>query len=434
MLALAAGFLDWRSVWLGTPPAVFPDSASYRSSGVTSVPLVSLVGHAPRAVLVPAFLSAFPTDSARVDAQWAVSVAAWLVLATVVWTSLHSMPARVTGAAGVLAIGGLPETWSWDFAVLSESLTISVAVLVLAAALRWAVTPSPLSGAALGVAVVLWVAARVDVGPAVLVGSVALLVLAVRRGARSPAAAALVLVAFVSVGWGTWTATRLDPAFQASSSTGLSYSQELFAFELRERLGRDPQALQYLGQHGMPACPGVTATAGPPLRGRAFLSRVRSCPGLRAWATRHGRSTLLSFVASHPATYRRWLARDAERLAGGAVYVRRAASAGPPALRALFYGRPATKPLAALLGLVVTATAAGLTLRADLPGAAVGVVAAVTAVASVAGLLAGQLLSAGEVERSALPEGTLLRLACVLLLAAGVDRLMVRRDRGAAAG
>jgi len=425
-LIAAVGFVLWRARSIGTRPVVFPDSSSYRHSAASHTALVSLVGHAPRDVLVPAFFALLGSDQARVYGQWAVSTLSWLVLAYALAVSLRSVPARVVGVAGVLALGGVPQTWNWDFTLLSESLSTSLAVLVLAAALRTAAAPSRWHEVSLGTVLVLWVAARVDVGPAVLVAAVALGVLAARR--RQWSAAMVPAVALLAVAWGGWTTTRLDASFQKASSTGLSYSQELFAYELHERVLTTPAALAYFRSHGMPACPGVTTSAAAATASRLFFARFRHCRPLRGWATKSGRSTLLSFVVSHPPDYLRWLSHDTGRLATGAIYVPEVRSDWR-VLSTLFYGGRWLSPLADLAVLLAAGLLAALAVRPRQPGAAVTVTALVNAVAALVGLLAGQLLSAGEVERSTVPEGTLLRLAPILLVAAAVDHLRAHSPR-----
>ena len=120
----------------GYPPA-FPDSSSYldaAAAGVFSADfwfgdrpptyplLIWLVGPSPRAV---------------VAAQLAIAVAAWTFLAVTVWQEVRSRWVAVV-AIVLLGLVAVQSRWAfWHAAVLTESLSGSLAVAATAAWWRW---------------------------------------------------------------------------------------------------------------------------------------------------------------------------------------------------------------------------------------------------------------------------------------------------------
>jgi hypothetical protein len=82
------------------------------------------------------------TDVAAPIAQWLISVAAWLVLACVVYRVLRHRAAKLAGFALVLAFSLVPAVAVWDGALLTESLTLSLGALLLAALLLLVETPT----------------------------------------------------------------------------------------------------------------------------------------------------------------------------------------------------------------------------------------------------------------------------------------------------
>ena len=120
----------WAS--LGRPSASFPDSLGYET--------LSFSGHADRFWPVPLAYSIADSAGARVVLQVLAGAAAWGWLSVVL--ARRSPFPRVFTVA-VLAVGLVPQVVRYDLAMLSESLSISVTVAVVAATLDTVRAPSP---------------------------------------------------------------------------------------------------------------------------------------------------------------------------------------------------------------------------------------------------------------------------------------------------
>lgn len=138
---LVAAFVAARVV-VGAGGRVFTSYDTYtyalrNDPAVDRGPVVSIFGHSPRLPGLPVFYALFPDDVWRVWAQWTIGTVAWALLAVALWATLSSLVARVVAALGVMALGLVPAMTNWDFAILSEALSISLGVLTLACFLLW---------------------------------------------------------------------------------------------------------------------------------------------------------------------------------------------------------------------------------------------------------------------------------------------------------
>src|SRR5690606_15086001 len=149
-----------------------------------SGPVLSFTGHAPRLWGTPLFYHLFPHDTARIAAQWTLSTVAWALLAWVVWHRLRTLLARVLAVLGILALALQPEVTNWDFALLSESLTISLGVLTLALLIWWLATGHRAVLVALVVAAFYWTFIRPEMRVMVACVALALAARALRRRER----------------------------------------------------------------------------------------------------------------------------------------------------------------------------------------------------------------------------------------------------------
>ena len=143
-----------------------PDSAAYavrndpaRDHG----PLLSFVGNAPRPWGLPLFYAIFGTDSWRTIGQWALATAAWVYFAWEVSRHVQTRVARYLAVAGLLFLACLSQVASWDLAILTESLSISLGLLVLAFLLRWLRTGSRVAIGAMTATAVWWTFLRPDI-------------------------------------------------------------------------------------------------------------------------------------------------------------------------------------------------------------------------------------------------------------------------------
>ena len=126
-------------------------------------PLVSFVGNAPRPWGLPLFYAIFPDDQWRAVGQWAFGTFAWTLLAVELARHMRTRLAGVAVFASVLLLALLKNVASWDFAILTESMSTSIGVVVFALLLRWRRTGSALWLALMTVTAVWWTFIRPDI-------------------------------------------------------------------------------------------------------------------------------------------------------------------------------------------------------------------------------------------------------------------------------
>lgn len=270
---------EWRSGF----PATFPDTSSYfdvASQGPftagfwwaqrppTYPLMVWLLGsHAPSIVLTQAL----------------IAIAAWAWLCSTVWTMMRSRAVAV-GAIFVLLLIAIQTRWIfWHTALLTESLSASLAVAGVAAWWRWFDEPSRFRTVAAVALTGSWMLLRDSNAVTMLVCVVpAMFVVAlmdrqrpsVRRRRMTFALAALVMTGAYSL------------AVQVSTDRG----ETSFHNNVGLRWLPDDEMRAFFVGHGMPVSPALEARAGSDAwaDGEAFLSD----PALgeyRAWAADGGR-------------------------------------------------------------------------------------------------------------------------------------------------
>lgn len=427
VVVLLAGFLGGRlAVWFREPVFPTPDSPSYRGgSGLTFADVLSLSGHAARLWGTPLFYASFPDDDARAFAQWTVGTLAWCGLAVVLCAQLRSRTTRVVAATAVLVLGLLPEVTNWDFAIMSESLSISLGVATLAL-LIWFLSSgrrSVLVG--LTTTAFWWTFIRPELR--VMVGFLipVLALYAVLRKPRRWGVAVAAAVLVVAVGWVTVITPAMDRTFATRNWSGLSLTEGTFVYRLRHQIMPDREIMAvYQSELGMPGCPAAQQIA----KGRAwqmspFFRAYLSCPDLVAWGHKNAGSSGYRFVLADPSLYARQTLRVLPASLSGEV---NRGSAVLPAVveRALF--PPQRFVLYALAGgylsaLVVAALAGAFRRRKVLVYTSLGVV-----VACVASILAELMYAAGDYVRFGIQEAVLGRIAIVLMAAAAIDSVIGR--------
>ena len=113
-----------------------------------------------RGFTVPLFLKLVHGPDWQGQAQLAISIVSWLVLAAVVARSVRNAWLRVAAFAVVLAFSLTTQVVLWDAILMSESLTLSLTALLLAAWIQLVRAPRPLWVAAVLACSLLWVFAR----------------------------------------------------------------------------------------------------------------------------------------------------------------------------------------------------------------------------------------------------------------------------------
>lgn len=433
-------------VWIVTGGSVFTSRDSfvyaYRDDpALNHGPLVSFIGNAPRPWGVPVFLALFPDDQSRAVGQWALATLVWALLAWEISRFMRTTAARLTALAAVLVFACLSTVANWDFAILSESLSITLGVLVVALLLRWRRTGRSWALWVSVAAAVWWGFTRPDIR-FFLVVIIAMLVWLVWRsrgkGPRAlvaPLSAAAVLV--LAIGWYAAITPAMEQAFKpydgdAIAEDPMTKDEQWFVYRLRVDVSTDPALWQvYREKLGMPYCAGTEAFSTRATWDTVeFAREYRKCPELRTWvAERQGDNFWLPLAKGSPGD---WVSKWGELIShtfGGDIYAT-VPSVIPGAAEKLVFPSRRWGLIVVLvqfgIGLAL-ALAAGARrahptlLRAGLVIAGACLVSSVLAVA----------LGSGEYRRFGLQEAFGIRVAALILLVAALDAWLSRRRRSA---
>lgn len=440
LLALLGLYLVARVLILGisllqTNIFVAYDSFSYVLRGDPALdrgPVVSLLGHSPRLWGVPVFYALLGNDTFRVIGQWLIATLAWSTLAAVAWRQLRTGTARLLGAGAVLLLALHDAVGNWDFALLSESLSISLGVLSFALLLRFVASGSRAALVGLTVAGFWWTFTRPDIRVFTVFLVLALVLVAYRSRRWAGAIAAAVLV--LAIGWCTAIMPTVTENARRYSAFGVSQSyDEFLLFRLRVQVLPDPAIKAvFTDQLGMPACPAAEAIATrPDWDILNFADAYYACPELKAWGEANRDTVFNRFATVAPGEYARMTVGLVNESMLGGTYAQVPSVLPPPLQKPAFPG-PRWALLAVLLFLVAAVTAVVLT-RARrehrlLVDGGFGLVL-VCLVSTVVGVLYGT----GEFWRFGIQEAIGIRIAVVLLGAAALDTYLRRlylRKRG----
>lgn len=267
--AVARVLLSWGS------PIRFPDSSSYERLEAVGLRLWT----------VPTVYTAIPSDRLRVGFQVGAAVGCWAFAAAMTAGSMKNQWFGTAGLVLVCAFGLTSQVMQWDSIILSESLSISLLVLLYGCAL-WLVRNRS-AGATLGLLVVaaLWAYTRhVNVLVLLPVALVAFAVgLSTRRRVVVMAAAGLVVIA--GVGAIAFTATSDINHYNANGLLG-------------DRILVDDTRTRFFVSHGMPQpTAAMMATAGR-FSGNEepFLSNSQ----LQEWIEREWNGTYVRYLLEYP--------------------------------------------------------------------------------------------------------------------------------------
>jgi hypothetical protein len=286
--------------------------------------------------VVPLLYKVLPdSDSARAAAQLAVSIGCWLALAAVVAWCVRQKAFRLVAFCLVLLMSLSVWIRQWDSLLLSESVTISLTVLLMAAWLALVRTRNRWTFGAVVLTTLLWTFAKdTNAYVGLLVVPFVLVWAAGWRPRREPVLLAVaVLAIFVANAW---------------AMAGPKTPSERWAWPVRNVIGNrvltDAGELRYFSHYGMPTPRYLLALADRRLGRELHPNQVPlgtdpRYDAFRRWVRDHGRQTLARYLATHPYRAVQPVVRDRHLIVDANVV----ASYRPPGTKVLL---PA--PLAAI--------------------------------------------------------------------------------------
>jgi len=290
---------------VGTPRVIddFPDTHSYLT--------VSFLGHADRLWTVPVVYFFGGSSTGRVILQTLISVGSWIALAVQLGRVLRTRIVRLISQALVLLLSLSPPIFQWNRIVLSESITISLTVLLLASSLALIRRMDVRALAAFLVVATLWTFTRQVQAFVVVTLVVPFLLLAWRLPQRRRLALVGGIGVLVLGIWGTLTALQTSQISPAGVSA-TNPSEVQFAGIIEYRAGTNPGELSYFRNHGLPVTsalklPPPFSRVGQPVNVYQFADpyaeyRLADDPKFKQWAERSGEHVYLKYLITHPST------------------------------------------------------------------------------------------------------------------------------------
>jgi hypothetical protein len=222
---------------------------------------------------------------------------------------LRTVVAQRCAFAAVLLLGLTTQVVTWDAAILSESLTISLTVLSVAAWLWFVDRPTWISAGLVVVFTGSWVLLRPFQYPVALGLAAVCLVWAWRRSARRDlklaVAGCLALVALMSF----VISPRINDGYRNRDGYGVSYFTEAFGQNFFKRYLADPEAEAWFREQGMPDWQGMSAPSRSPGQAvndyadwHVFFAEIRQRPDWQKWLDEDAQSAILRYTLSHPGT------------------------------------------------------------------------------------------------------------------------------------
>jgi hypothetical protein len=276
-LAPFAGYLLLQAFMVaGLPTARFPTSIEYLQLDFT--------GGGYRLWTVPLLYTVLPTDSLRLAGQVLLAAICWWLLASVASSMVGDRRIRIAIRAVLLALGLVSPIASWNSTILSESASLSLTALLVAAWLHYARRPKTMTAILALLATVAWTFTRSDhvvMGLFITLAVVTSVWWTRRKALAISLAAAL---AALNV-WGFIAVSRNDPTVPAT----------LMATVVAERILPDASRTAWFVDHGMPLTPAIAAYSGvyPP-------EQLANDPDFGPWARSHGSRVYLEFMVTHP--------------------------------------------------------------------------------------------------------------------------------------
>lgn len=427
----------------------YPDSPTYRVSGTwLDFSLTSLDGHSVRPWGVTAWQALWPGDWGIALGQALLSWVAWSALAVTVAATLRRPAVRRATVVALLLVASSAQVAGWDLNLLGESVSVSTGVLALAALLGFVGRPDAVTGSRFVLAALWFSMTRPNLFFTLVGWAVTLAVLGVLRRRLRPwglVAAGLALCAAYSAAYNI----RSDLTW--SQELGYSRSTVAYGYPISENGPANEAVLRDLRRSDAPACmipstPNEVSNFGT----TAWIAaRVKTCPGMDAWAREHWNSWWAGWLLHHPD--QAWTIIGVELPSSLSPPVwSGVVAATPDPVSQLFFGSPAlpqsahpdrtyrTEPVlgwlvaAAVLALLARrrARAAGRRSPPEPPvgPTLVGTLAGTLATAVSSGLLIQTApFEVGQESMGALVVGT---VSLVLLVAVGLDRLVAGQPPG----
>jgi hypothetical protein len=422
--------------------------------------LVSLTGQSPRPWGVPLFYALFGSDHARAVGQWAVGTVAWAFFAWEVGRNLVTRAARYLTVAVLLAFALLHDVAGWDFAILSESLSLSLGVVVLAALLRWLRTDSIGALALMTVVAVWWTFVRPDIRVFIVVVMGFLVLVAARvlwRWYRSPgrhakvdpvrsgtrslpagslrkvtAALASCLVLGLGMIWYSAISPNLDQTmthYDGDEITPpLPQDEHRLVYRLRVDVSTNPELWNaFKTELGMPTCPELEAfTTQSDWQGAAWAEAYRRCPPLVAWVQQRKDQNFWTLLAEKdPVLFAKAFGRELSLTLGGEGYADVPHVLSPPVDKVAFPSRRYGL-VVAVVELAVAGALVGWA-RAWRDHRRLGWLAVIVVSAGLLSAMANIALVTGELGRYGLRGSVAMRIGTIVLLGCALDAALARR-------
>ena len=269
-MALGGAVLRLLAV-VGITPTIYVDSGEYRG--------VALLGGRRRPWTVPLLHAVVGDGVARVIAHALLGVAAWAALAYAVAETLQHPRVRLAAVAAVMGVGAVAPIANYDTTITSESVAVSLAVLLFAAFLRMVRLPTVGRAVAVVVVAVPFAFTRNDHPYLVVALAAVTAVLALRR---KPLAWAVVAVGLIATSaWSLYAAGRNDEIARFN-----------LALVVANRVLPDVAATDFFVDRGMPI-PRVDV-------GGDTVRTLADDRPWNEWAGDDGRRTYVRWLLSNP--------------------------------------------------------------------------------------------------------------------------------------
>lgn len=411
------GFAALR-LWaaFGRPPVRAPDTLTYFP--------VDLLGHAIRLWTVPVIYSALPSDRVRLWAQIVFAIVCWSVLALAIAHAMWSPVIARIGAALVLLLGACIQVTEWDQAMLSESIAVSLTVLLIAAGLWVRLHRTTVAFVAFLVVLVLWIFTRhLHAAIYVPVGLLAIgwVLVHLRRDVRRYTAIAVVL-AVVTV----WS------AYAGNQGHAIKLGNAYYL--LIWRVLPNPGAAEFFADRGMPNVKTLQKeSARYPCCAFVTVRTVYHEPAWQEWVKRHWTRSYAEWLGRRPVDTLRSPLRDVTGLLSGFPNYTSVRPVIPSPLQDVVWERgaaggdlPLWVALTAVLWLLSVRRGSNGKSSAAAP-AQLGVFASALLAVTALWYLAGWHLSIGEAPRIMIPVAVSVRVALLLLILVALDRLALQQ-------